>query len=49
MLELAAGRLPPERVDRFECKALPGCTVESRQAEHKLQRESMEEDNIIIR
>jgi len=32
------------------CKAvLPGCTVGSRQAEHKLHRESIEEDDIVIR
>jgi len=29
------------------CKALPRCTVGSRQAEHKSQGESMEEDNIV--
>ena len=28
------------------CKALPGCTVGSRQAEHESQGESMEEDDI---
>ena len=38
MLEPAASRLPPERVDRFECEAvLPRCTVGSRQAEHESQ------------
>jgi hypothetical protein len=36
MLESAASRLPPERVDRFKCEAyLPRCTVGSRQAEHE--------------
>ena len=48
MLEPAASRLPPERVDRFECKAvLPRCTVGSRQAEHESHRESMEEDDMV--
>ena len=48
MLEPAAGRLPPERVDRFECEAvLPRCTVGSRQAEHESHRESMEEDDMV--
>jgi len=28
---------------------LPGCTVGSRQAEHKSQGESMEEDDMVIR
>ena len=28
------------------CKALPGCTVGSRRAEHESQGESMEEDDI---
>ena len=50
MLKLAAGRLPPERVDRFKYKAIsPRCTVGSRQAEHKSHRESMEEDDIVIK
>jgi len=32
------------------CKAvLPGCIVGSRQAEHELQGESMEEDDMVIR
>jgi len=29
------------------CKALPRCTVGSRQAEHELQGESMEEGDIV--
>ena len=29
-----------------QCKALPGCTVGGRQAEHESQGESMEEDDI---
>jgi len=34
----------------YSCKAvLLGCTVGSRQAEHKLYRESMEEDDMVIR
>ena len=38
MLEPAASRLPPKRVDRFEYKAvLPRYTVGSRQAEYKSQ------------
>jgi len=32
------------------CKAvLPGCTVGSRQAEHESHRESMEEDDMVMR
>ena len=28
---------------------MPGCTVGSRQAEHELHRESMEEDDMVMR
>ena len=39
MLESAASQLPPERVDRFECKAyLPRYTVGGGQAGHELRR-----------
>ena len=30
------------------CKALPRCTVGSRQAEHESQGESMEEDDMVM-
>jgi len=49
LLEPAASRLPPERVDRFECEAI--ClrvTVGGRQAEQG-SRESMEEDDMVMR
>ena len=50
MLKPAAGRLPPERVDWFKCKAIsPRYTVGSRQAEHKLYRELIKEDNMVKR
>ena len=49
MLEPAASRLPPERVDRFECEAIClGSTVGGRQAEQG-SRESMEEDDMVKR
>ena len=50
MLEPAAGRLPPARVGSGRMLGvLPGCTVGSRQAEHESHRESMEEDDMVMR
>ena len=50
MLEPAASRLPPERVDRFECEAyLPRCTVGGGKAEHESRRVDGREDDMVMR
>ena len=42
------GSTPLWRLHSYEA-VLPGCTVGSRQAEHESHRESMEEDDIVMR